>query len=394
MPTWAIPLRRTTSLRVVGIDVARCVALLGMMATHTLPSQMAWPEAASGRASALFAVLAGVSVSLVTGGSERHRGARLGADAAGLAVRALLVAGIGLWLGDLAQPETNVAVILAYYGVLFLLGLPFLAAGPGILFALAAAWGLAGPVVSHLLRDGMAPSSHFVPTTADLDDLGRLLTDLLLTGYYPALTWLAYLLAGMALGRLDLRSVRVARGAAVGGFAVAVAALTSSAALTATDVATRSLLAATGGGPWTDVGHLLEQSYYGTTPTGTWWWLAIAEPHSGTPLDLAHTTGSAFLVIGVALLLTRVASRVWAIALGAGAMTLTLYCAHVIMLRPDVWPTEPMSPEVVVGYYLLQVLIILAVGAGFAVARLRGPLEWAVSVLSRLGSLAVSSRPR
>jgi uncharacterized membrane protein len=58
--------------RVVGVDVARALALVGMMATHILPGleqgQVSFShQLAAGRASALFAVLAGVSLVLVAG---------------------------------------------------------------------------------------------------------------------------------------------------------------------------------------------------------------------------------------------------------------------------------------------------------------------------------------
>ena len=63
------------SARVVGVDIARCLALLGMMATHILANIdpvtgafVPWhQQIAGGRAAALFAVLAGVSLALVTG---------------------------------------------------------------------------------------------------------------------------------------------------------------------------------------------------------------------------------------------------------------------------------------------------------------------------------------
>ena len=42
----------------------------------------------------------------------------------------------------------------------------------------------------------------------------------------------------------------------------------------------------------------------GTTPTnGSWEWLLVDAPHSGTPFDLAHTIGTALAVIGLCLLL-------------------------------------------------------------------------------------------
>ena len=54
--------------RLVGLDIARCLALLGMIATHALPTATAAGEATAvhqlvaGRSSALFAVLAGVEL--------------------------------------------------------------------------------------------------------------------------------------------------------------------------------------------------------------------------------------------------------------------------------------------------------------------------------------------
>jgi uncharacterized membrane protein len=135
--------------------VARCLALLGMVATHVLDSHQADGDlalaqaVAGGRASALFAVLAGVTLALMTGGREPVRGRERLARSVGVAVRALVIAFIGLFLGDL---QTGLAIILTYYGVLFLLGLPFVGLRAPALFGLAAVWLVAAPVVSQVLR--------------------------------------------------------------------------------------------------------------------------------------------------------------------------------------------------------------------------------------------------
>src|SRR5215213_7671585 len=128
--------------RVVGIDVARCVALLGMIATHVLPSAdengvTVAQQVAGGRASALFAVLAGVSLALMSGGTTPVHGDERRAVSAGLAVRAGLIAVLGLFLGSL---PVTILVILPYYAVLFLLGLPFLGLRAPALAALGVAW--------------------------------------------------------------------------------------------------------------------------------------------------------------------------------------------------------------------------------------------------------------
>ncbi|GAB3069528.1 heparan-alpha-glucosaminide N-acetyltransferase domain-containing protein [Pedococcus soli] len=379
--------------RVVGVDVARALALAGMMATHLLPGRIGndvpWAQqVAGGRASALFAVLAGVSVALASGRTEPLRGRERGAASVRLAVRALLIGALGLALG--AVP-TVIAVILASYAVLFLLGLPFLGLGPRSLAAWAVAWVVLAPAGAHLLRPLLPPHEVGSPEPEDLLRPGHLLSELLLTGYYPAAVWVAYLLAGMALGRLPLaRPVVAARVLAV-GVVLAVAATASSrlllgqpgarAALAATypDTVTPDPSLATDPGA---LDALLTHGLGGTTPTGSWWWLAVVAPHSGAPLDLAQTIGTAMAVTGLCVLATRIHPRVWAAVFGAGAMTLSLYTLHVLMMAQGWWP-DWESPD----HYGDQVLVVGVVGAFFALVPLRGPLETVVSVTSRRAAL-------
>ena len=102
--------------RLTGIDAARGVALLGMMATHIFSlyneqtGEPSWTGLVfSGRSSALFAVVAGIGLALLTGGSQPRSGRALSSDRRGIAVRALIIALIGLALGGL---DTTIAVIL------------------------------------------------------------------------------------------------------------------------------------------------------------------------------------------------------------------------------------------------------------------------------------------
>ena len=115
---------------------------------------------------------------------------------AGLAGRALLVAALGLLLGGL---ESGLAVILTYYGALFLLGLPFVGLGARAL-GLLAADGSSAPIASHLLRPEL-PWRVSQPGRRPARRPAAGSPRVLFTGYYPAFPWLAYLLAGMALGR-------------------------------------------------------------------------------------------------------------------------------------------------------------------------------------------------
>jgi uncharacterized membrane protein len=369
--------------RLVGIDVARCLALLGMMATHMLPGyvgdEIPWPQQlAGGRASALFAVLAGVSIALMTGRQEPPRGRERAALSTGLAMRALVIATLGLALGDL---RSGVAVILTYYGLLFVLGLPFLGLRSRALFVLAAGWLVVAPVLGHLLRPALPERGFGSPTFASLADPVRLLSELTFTGYYPTVPWLAYLLVGMAIGRLDLTGARVATTLLFAGAAVAAAAWWVSGLLTGRPDA-RSALLATYNPDFPPspqrLDAILTHGLFGVTPTESWWWLTVVSPHTATPFDLAQTIGSATAVIGLCLLASRLWPRGFAVAFGAGAMTLTLDSLHVVMLTPDVWPGDEGLPA-----YRTQVIIVLGIGALFALLRLRGPLEAATATISR-----------
>ncbi len=361
--------------RILGVDAARAVALVGMFATHIFPLRAGdgatlTGAVASGRASALFAVLAGVGVALATGGPQRPDGARahLGAAVA-LVVRGLLVGALGLTLVALDPP---VAVILAYYGLLFvvaapLLRLPTTALAAGAILACALT-----PVVSQLLRAGLPDGPGEQAGWPALAEPGELLVTLALTGYYPVLTWITYLLAGMAVGRLDLGRPRVAAGLFTTGAVLAVAAHTASA-----------LLLAAGGAD--ALGAEATQRRYGTTPAGSWWWLAVDAPHSGSPLDLAATTGSALAVLGGMLLLAQWARPLVQVPAALGAAPLTIYTLHVVALA-----VYAGSGPDDTALWLGHVLVATLVGVGLRTAGWRGPLEAIVSAAGRTARRAVA----
>lgn len=70
------------SQRIEGLDLARGVALVGMLAVHVFPtfdgdgSASLATQIASGRSSAVFATMAGVGLALVTGGRNPVSGRR------------------------------------------------------------------------------------------------------------------------------------------------------------------------------------------------------------------------------------------------------------------------------------------------------------------------------
>lgn len=205
--------------------------------------------------------------------------------------------------------------------------------------------------------------------------------ELFLTGAYPALTLTTYLFVGLAIGRSDLRRRGFAVALLVGGAAVAVTAKLVSSALLGAAGGVDRLHASPPRHDFLvkDTGRWLREGLFGTTPTTDWRWLLISSPHSGTTLDLAHTSATSGAVLGLCLLAVRYLPRWSYLPLAAtGSMTLTLYTAHVLALadgnpllmadRSRLWLTH-------VAVALVATLWCTLIG--------RGPLEWLAAVFDR-----------
>lgn len=390
----AQPAVRGSRRRLDGVDAARAVALAGMVAVHVVPygdplDPAVLPDLAGGRSAALFAVLAGVGLALASGGQTPPTGSRWARLAAATLVRAVLVAAVGLALAEL---DTGVAVILVYYGLLFVVAAPLLPLRPLPLAVIAVVVAVVVPIVSLSVRADLAP-----PETANIsfdalleDPLGSLVL-LLLTGYYPVLAWAAYLCAGLAAGRLDLRARGTAVLLLVGGAALAVLSALVSAVL----------LGPAGGlsrmAPGPDDPRVvaeLDEGLFGNVPAGeTAWWLAVDVPHSSTPLDLLHTTGTALAVLGLALLLAPLMQNgalprvVLAPLAAAGSMPLSLYTLHLVVLDR----TEPLAG---LDSWALQVLGALVLATAWRRWVGRGPLEAVIAAAVRPLRPAAAARTR
>ena len=363
--------------RVIGVDVARGIAVAGMLAVHVFytfnsdGSPSSATELASGRSAAIFAVMAGVGLALVTGGRHPVKGTTRVAASAGLVVRTLLICLIGLLLGYATNAAgLDVYVILPYYAVMFLLAIPLLGLGPRVLAGIAVVLAVsAGVLINVTIGDVANPSGGIDATlgVAGHHPVGLLIL-LLFGGAYPAVLWLAYICAGMAVGRLDLSSKRVAAWLLGGGVTLAATAwLTSWVLLFQFGGLQHIRQAAPAGTRWT-TSQLL------WVPFGdfqTWWWYAGRAPHSGTPLDMLHTLGCALAVLGAALLLARLpaAMRLFRPLAAAGSMILTLYCAHILILATGVLNNHLYTQ------YTVTLIAMVAFAMIWQRTHTRGPLE-------------------
>lgn len=328
--------------RLAGVDLARGLAVLGMLAAHLLdtervltPDPASWITLVNGRSSILFAVLAGLSISLVTGGTRPLPPERRPRAAARLAMRAAMLWVIGLLLVMTGVP---VYVILPAYALLFVLALPFLGLGARPLFTVAAVLAVVMPWVQPVLD--AAP----IWAGPGGDELAALV------GWnYPFTTWIAFLLAGMGVGRLDLRALPEQGLLVTVGGALALAGY-GAALLTAPAVMDVPSLSA----------------------------VLTAEDHSSGLWEVIGSGGFAIAVIGACLLLCRTPLRWVAVPVRAvGSMPLTAYVLQLV-----VWA--------VVALVLLGDTSDLY---GIREAGLFGPLVWGLVVLCSVWVLVIGRGP-
>lgn len=385
------PGRPRTTARLLGLDVARGLAVLGMFAAHSVPGGHWLPQLVSGRSAALFAVLAGVSIALLSGGRNPQDRSWAG-SATRIATRALLLFPLGLVLASMQVPAR---VILAFYAVLFLLSLPLLRLRATALGVLAGCTALAGPLASFWIRrstSGQVTELGVTPSLADMtspNGLGSAFQAIFLTGAYPVLTWLPFLLAGMALGRLDLRATSVRAWLVGTGAALGVLGYGGSWLALHVFGGMERILAAFGDSlPPELIEMVISTSGSGTSSTVDPAMLLLAAPHTGTPFDVVGAGGCAIAAIGACLLISdRVRVLVTPLA-SVGALALTAYVGHLLALL--IFGADNLADAVATHPYLPWLVLALSTVTATAVWRFaigRGPLEW---ILHRTSSGAAA----
>jgi uncharacterized membrane protein YeiB len=342
--------------RINGLDLARGLAVIGMIGAHVgLPQDLSWLPSSwqalvYGRSAALFGVLAGVSIALLSGGVRPVTGDDLIRARVRIMVRAACIFVIG---GALELLGTDIAVILTVYAVLFFLALPFLQWSPRRLLLLAAGLAVATPPVSLIKSQ--------VLLVADGEQGFHAL---MLTGCHPALWWWVFVLVGLALGRLDLSAARVRGVMLVAGTGTAVAGYVLgwlSTQLLADGVAFPEPCGADERMPGWD-----EES----VGQWDWAWLSGAQPHSGTPSWLLASVGFATAVIAVCLVAADTLPRLTYPIASVGAMALTAYSLQVVAFW--VFPTAASGGSIM---WLLFTVGAVAFAVGWRLLAGRGPLE-------------------
>ncbi|AZQ37959.1 DUF418 domain-containing protein [Streptomyces cyaneochromogenes] len=332
--------------------------------------------------SALFAVLAGFTLVIITGRPSPRTG-RDGRQAAGRVVtRGVVLIALGFALTAL---DTSIDVILSFYGLIFLVVLPLYRLRATTL-AVIAAGALVLPQVLYGVQQSIYDGA-WSDTVIAWDPPARIgdsdgFTELLFTGEYPVLTWAPFMIAAMAVARLDLTDAKVRARLALTGGALAVVGYGGSwLALRLVPQARTVIADATDGGSassawWSDtVGDITD-----STPPQ---WLLVAAPHSQTTFSLLGNAGVALVVVAAGVTVADRTPRVMRLlrpAAAVGMVALSAYVLHVVAVRVLGTEGGSMSALPVLSGYIAGAMVFAMVWTRHF---RRGPLEYLLHTATR-----------
>jgi uncharacterized protein len=347
--------------RILGYDVARATAILGMVVVHfslvlgiegTAPPWLSVALGAlDGRAAATFVVLAGIGITLLT------RRAVSNGDAEAIAIARHVLVRRGLFL--LALGFLNLAVwpgdILRVYGVSLMFASRLITASDRRLL-LGAAGYAAGFVLLFLLIDFEKNWNWETMAYRGLWTPSGLIRNLYYDGFRSVLPWTGFMLLGMWLGRLPLRDSAVNRRVFAAAAGVALAA---------------------------EIASWLLVRYFLAHPRGMDAETVVAlfgtESMPALPLFLLASGGTAVAVITACVRLASVGPiAAWQPLAATGQMALTWYLTHIILglgtivaLGLETSQPLPAAAAWGVGFFALAVILSCVWRAFFS----RGPLE-------------------
>ncbi len=301
--------------RVIGYDLARALAIFGMVvvnykvvmgAGQNGPAWLvSWAGLFDGRAAATFVVLAGVGLSLLSrkGRAEGDHN-RVARDRALLLKRALFLFVVGLLYTPIWPAD-----ILHFYGVYLAVGAFLLVVPARRLWALALALILGFAVMLFTLDYNQG--WHWKTLSYDgFWTPGGMIRHIFFNGFHPVLPWLAYLLVGMVLGRMEMGAAVTRRKVFFWGAGAAIAA----------EITSRFFVRAFSGGVLLgDQETLL--AIFGTTPMPP------------NPLYMIAGAGTACAVIALSISFgERFRNSAWLRPfVSTGQLALTLYVGHVVV---------------------------------------------------------------
>ncbi|MEO1713217.1 MAG: heparan-alpha-glucosaminide N-acetyltransferase domain-containing protein, partial [Bacteroidota bacterium] len=198
---------KTTKKRIIGIDVARALAVIGMIIVNF---KVVFGETGdhwikpfanffSGKAAATFVVLAGVGLALMTNSAVKNQDAeKLRKGRIGILKRALFLFVIGLSYAAIWPAD-----ILHFYGIYMLLTLFFINRSSRQILLGTGALVLLFPLL-YLFFDYEQGWIFELWHYTDFWTLEGFFRNLFFNGFHPVIPWAAFMLFGLWYGRQNL----------------------------------------------------------------------------------------------------------------------------------------------------------------------------------------------
>jgi hypothetical protein len=274
----------------------------------------------------------------------------------------------------LSATGSSVVPILAYYGLFFLLVLPLHRLSAKPLALIAAGWALAGPQLVYVLEPWVGGRTFNTAGHADG------IVALLFTGGYPAMTWVPFVIAGMAVARLDLAGAAARIRLALTGVALAAAGYGGS------WLALRIVPGAAGAARLPEGGSSMPSMSSGNEGvfSGSPFGLLVASPHSETTLSIVGNTGVAIIVVTACLAAVAAyprLSRLTKPVMAVGAMSLTAYVLHIVAIWLLDIDNLTTHREYVLPGFLVSITVFAVIWSRFF---RKGPLEWLMGRATQL----------
>lgn len=346
---------RNKKPRIIGYDVARSLAIFGMVmvnykvvmsAGENGPGWLVWfAGLLDGRAAATFVILAGVGISMLSRrGRETHDVERIRQDRQTLLKRAVFLFVVGLLYIPLWPAD-----ILHFYGVYMAIAALWLTASDRQLWAGAIGLSVAF-LMLVLIFDYEAGWDFSTLTYVDFWTLAGMLRHIFFNGFHPVIPWLGFMFLGMWLGRQEVENMQVRRRILWVSISVAAAA---------------ELLSS-----------ILIKIFPGESGV-----IFGTEPMPPMPLYIvaAAATAIAIIIVCLELTLRYPNARIFKPLVATGQLALTLYVAHVVIGMGFLEVIGKLENQTL-QFAVISAVVFSALAVIFSYywrkRFQRGPLEW------------------
>lgn len=355
-------LTNTVKERIIGIDVARAFAVIGMIIVNFKivlgENGLTWVKslasAFDGKAAATFVVLAGVGLAMMTNSAlSNNDRQKIKAVRIKIAKRAFFLFIMGLsyiviWPAD----------ILHFYGVYMLAMLLLLTSNEKAILLSAISLVLVYPLLL-IIWNYETGWDFYTLDYLDFWSLDGFIRNLFLNGFHPAIPWTAFMLFGFWFGKQDLNNDRFIKRA----FWV------SSIAFVTIQILSQLIVFILSAGNQQTASDLTE--IIGTNP------MPPLPIYMFTGMAISISILSACIIIG-----KRFSTNKILLALHkTGQLALTFYVAHVVIgmaiieaINPERMGNYPV--EFSVGYAVVFSLLCMWFATFWLKSRENGPVEW------------------